>query len=199
MNQIESKPGKRMDNFNLAELRTKPEANQWLHLTPRVAALGADAFEQGPVMIKKIHAYLLKEVHLAENAEEKTAEFVNRVCQVTLETFWTGKMKGEEGIERTDSMLEGLGAGWTATFLAKVYPKLSRYLIKEFLQAVVEVSIMELLALFVTFGAESFVTGPVILLTEGIQNLRLDGLLTLIAITHGNLGGLSCKLTPFET
>ena len=26
-------------------LRTKPEANQWLHLTPRVAALGADAFE----------------------------------------------------------------------------------------------------------------------------------------------------------
>ena len=34
-------------------LRTKPEANQWLHLTPRVAALGADAFECGPVMIRK--------------------------------------------------------------------------------------------------------------------------------------------------
>ena len=105
-------------------------------------------------------------------------------------------MKGEEGFERTDSMLEGLGAGWTASFLAKVYPKLSRYLVKEFFQAVVEVSIVELLALFVTFGAESFVKGPVILLTEGIQNLRLDGLLTLIAITHGNLGGLM-KLTPY--
>ena len=38
--------------------------------------------------------------------------------------------------------------------------------------------------------AESFVKGPVILLTEGVQSLRLDGLLTLIAITHGNLGGL---------
>ena len=105
-------------------------------------------------------------------------------------------MKGEEGFERTDSMLEGLGAGWTASFLAKVYPKLSRYLIKEFLQAVVEVSIVELLALFVTFGAESFVKGPVMLLTEGIQKLRLDGLLTLIAITHGNLGGLM-KLTCY--
>ena len=177
-------------------LRTKPEANQWLHLTPRVAALGADAFEQGPVIIKKIHAYLLKEVNLAENAEEKTAEFVNRLCQVTLETFWTEKAKGEEGFERTDSMLEGLGAGWTASFLAGVYPKLSRYLIKEILQAVVEVSIVELLALFVTFEAESFVKGPVILLTEGIQNLRLDGILTLIAITHGNLGGLM-KLTRY--
>ena len=78
--------------------------------------------------------------------------------------------------------------------MAKVYPKISHYLIKEFLQAVVEVSIVELLALFVTFGAESFVKGPAVLLTEGVQNLRLDGLLTLIAITHGNLGGLM-KLT----
>ena len=72
--------------------------------------------------------------------------------------------------------------------------KVSHYLIKEFLQEVVEVSIVELLALFVTFGAESFVKGPAVLLTEGVQNLRLDGLLTLIAITHGNLGGLM-KLT----
>ena len=95
-------------------LRTKPEANQWLHLNPRVAALGADAFEQGPVMITKIHAYLLKEVNLAENAGEKTAEFVNRMCQITLETFWTQEVKRQEGFARTDSMLEGLGAGWTA-------------------------------------------------------------------------------------
>ena len=175
-------------------LRTKPEANQWLHRNPRVAALGADVFEQGPVMITKIHAYLLKEVNLAENAGEKTAEFVNRMCQITLETFWTQEVKGQEGFERTDSMLEGLGAGWTASFLAKIYPEVSHYLIKEFLQAVVKVSIVELLALFVTFGAESFVKGPAMLLTEGIQNLRLDGLLTLIAITHGNLGGLM-KLT----
>ena len=118
-------------------LRTKLEANQWLHLNLRVAALGADAFEQGPVMITKMHAYLLKEVNLAENAGEKTAEFVNRMCQITLETFWTQEMKGQEGFERTDSMLEGLGAGWTASFLAKVYPKVSHYLIKEFLQVVV--------------------------------------------------------------
>ena len=153
-------------------LRTKPEANQWLHLSPRVSALGADVFEQGPIMIRKIHAYLLKEVNLAENAEEKTAEFVNRMCQITLKTFWTQEVRGEESFKRTDSMLEGLGAGWTASFLAKVYPKVSHYLIKELLQAVVEVSIVELLALFVTFGAERFVKGPVVLLTEGVQNLR---------------------------
>ena len=171
-------------------LRTIPEANEWLHLTPRIAALGADAFERGPVMIRKIHAYLVKEVNLAENAEEESAEFVNRVCQVTLKIFWAQNVKGEERFDRTDSMLEGLGAGWTASFLAKIYPSLSRYLIKEFLQVVVEVSIVELLGLFMTFGAENFVKGPAILLTEGVQKLRLDGLLTLIAIRNGNLGGL---------
>ena len=171
-------------------LRTKPDANQWLHLTPRIAALGTDAFERGPIMIRKVHAYLVNEVNLAENVEENSAEFVNRVCQVTLEAFWTQKVRREEGFDRTDSMLEGLGAGWTASFLAKIYPTLSRYLMKELLQAVVEVSIVELLALFVTFGAENFVKGPALLLTEGVQNLRLDGLLTLIALTHGNLGGL---------
>ena len=52
-------------------LRTKPEANQWLHLNPRVAALGADAFEQGPVMITKMHAYLLKEMNLAGKCRRK--------------------------------------------------------------------------------------------------------------------------------
>ena len=160
-------------------LRTKPEANKWLHLTPRIAKLGADAFKRGSVMISKIHAYLVKQVRLAKNAEIKSAEFVNRVCQVILDLS-----------DRTDSMLEGLGARWTASFLAKVYPPLPRYLIKEFLQAVVEVSIVELLVLLVTFKAENFARGPAILLTEGVQNLRLDGLLTLIARTHGNLGRL---------
>ena len=73
-------------------------------------------------MIRKIHAYLVKEVNLAKNAEEKPAEFVNRVCQVTLEALWTQNMKGEEGFDWADSMLEGLGAGWTASFLAKKKP-----------------------------------------------------------------------------
>ena len=81
-------------------------------------------------MIRKKHAYLVNEVNLAENAEEKSAEFENRVCQVTLEVFWTTNEKGEEGFDRTDCMLEGLGAAWTASFLAKIYPSFFRYLIK---------------------------------------------------------------------
>ena len=66
-------------------LRAKPETKKWLHLTPRIAALGTDAFERGQAMMTKIYAYLVKEVNLAENAEDKPAEFANRrVCQITL-------------------------------------------------------------------------------------------------------------------
>ena len=149
-----------------------------------------NAFEPRPAMITKMHAYLVKELNSAENSEEKSAEFNNSMCQITLKLFWTQNVRGKEVFEMTDSMLEGLGAGWTASFLAKIYPRLSRYLIKEFLNAVTELSIVVILALFVTFGAEILVKGPSLLLTEGIQNLRLHELLTLIAITHGNMGGL---------
>ena len=39
-------------HFEAVVLRTKPEANRWLHLTPRVPALGVDASERGPAMVK---------------------------------------------------------------------------------------------------------------------------------------------------
>ena len=65
----------------------------------------SDSSIVGPVMVRKIHAYLVKEVNLAENAEKKSAEFVNRLCLVTLEAFWTENEKGEEA-------LAGLTACW---------------------------------------------------------------------------------------
>ena len=55
-------------------LPTKPEANKWLQLTPRTAALGKDIFERGLTMITKIHAYLVIELNLAENEGEKSKD-----------------------------------------------------------------------------------------------------------------------------
>ena len=91
-------------------LRTKPEANKWLHLTPRIAALGTDAFERGPAMITKIHAYLVKKLNLAENAEETPAEIANSMCQLSLEAFWTQNVRGDEGFDMNNSILEGVGS-----------------------------------------------------------------------------------------
>ena len=173
-------------------LRAKPEAkeNKWLHFTPRIAALGIDAFDRGPPMIPKIHADLVRELNSAENEGEKSTEYRDRTYQTTLETIWTGNMRGEEGFERTDSMLGRLGGGWPTPFLTKTYPGLSRCLIRELLKAITGLSIVVVLGLFVTFEAENFSNRPAMLLTEEIQSLRLNGLLTLTAIAHGKLGEL---------
>ena len=43
-------------------------------------------------MITKIHAYLVRELNLAENEEEKLAVFMDRMFQITIEAFWTKKV-----------------------------------------------------------------------------------------------------------
>ena len=116
-----------------------------------------EAFERGPAWITKNHAYLVKELNLAEIVEVKSAETLDRMYQIPLEAFWTQNVRAERGFEKTDSMLEALGALLTTSFLAKVYPALSRFLIKEFIKAIMELSIVVILALFVTFRAENFV------------------------------------------
>ena len=47
-----------------------------------------------------------------------------------------------------------------------------------------------MLALYVAFRDESFVKGPVVLFTQELADIRLDGLLTLIVTTYGRLGDL---------
>ena len=63
-------------------------------------------------------------------------------------------------------MLEGLGAGSTASFPSKICPKLSRYLIREIIQALNELSIVVILAFFVTLGEEKFQKVPDVLISD---------------------------------
>ena len=51
-----------------------------------------------------------------------------------------------------------------------------------------KLSIGIVLALYVAFRHESFVKGHVVLFTQEIADLRLDGLLTLIVMNDGRLG-----------
>ena len=80
--------------------------------------------------------------------------------------------------------------GWTPSFLSTCYPRASRNLIASFVKDIRKLSIGLILALYVTFGHENFVKGPANLFTQALADLRLDGLLTLIAMTYGRLGDL---------
>ena len=71
-----------------------------------------------------------------------------------------------------------------------VSPRASRNLIASFIKDIRKLSIDLILALYVTFDHENFVKGPANLFTQTLADLRLDGLLTLIAMTYGRLGDL---------
>ena len=158
----------------------KLEAYNWLQLTPRDGALGAEAFQRGPPMIAKIHQFLLVSLDQADRRGDKATELMQRMNRKTLEAFWTENVQGRGGHIRTDSLLKWLRACWTASFLAKLYSELSRHVIIEFVRATTKLSIVMILSLFLIFGAEIFQKEHAVLLMEGIQNLCLNGLLTIV-------------------
>ena len=69
---------------------------------------------------------------------------------------------------------------------------------REFRQGIRRLSIGLILALYVTFGHENFMKGPANLFTQALADLRLVGLLTLIAMTYGRLGDLLVLLRYLE-
>ena len=100
--------------------------------------------------------------------------------------------------EQSDAILGGTGVGWTPSSLSTCYSRSYRNLIASFVKDIRKRSIGLVLELYVTFGHENFVKGPANLFTQALADLRLDGLLTLIAMTYGRLGNLLVLLRYAE-
>ena len=171
-------------------LRTKPHNNIWLYLSPRLCTLGEDAFEHAPAIIKEIHVYLKNLLNARELAGGKMLKLMQDVNTMSLDKFQADVLATKAQYERSDAILGGMGVGWTPSFLSTCYPKASRNLIASFVKDIRKLSIGLVLALYVTFGHENFVKGPANLFNQALADLRLDGLLTLIAMTYGRLGDL---------
>ena len=171
-------------------LRTKPHSNAWLYLSPRLCALGEDAFEHAPAVIKEIHAYLKNLFNERQLAGGMVLQLMQDVNTMSLDQFQADILATTAQYEQSDAVLGGMGVGWTPSFLSTCYPRASRSLIASFVKDIWKLSIGLILALYVTFGHENFVKGPANLFTQGLADLRLDGLLTLIAMTYGRLGDL---------
>ena len=198
MDYAENEQGRTVrKNMTLAEedlkalaLRTKPHINSWLYLSPRFCTLGEDAFEHAPAVIIEIHAYLKNLLNERELAEGMMLQFMHGVNTMSLDKFQADILATRAQYERSDGILGGMGVRWMPSFLSTCYPRASRNLIASFVKDIRKLSIGLVLALYVTFGQENFVKGPANLFTQALADLRLDGLLTLIAMTYGRLGDL---------
>ena len=171
-------------------LRTKPHTNAWLYLSPRLCTLGEDAFKHAPAVIKEMHAYLKNLFNERELAGGMMLQLMQDVNTMSLDKFQADILATRAQYERSDAVLDGMGVGWMPSFLSKCYPRASRNLIASFAKDIRKLSIGLILALYVTFGHENSVKAPANLFTQALADLRLDGLLTLIAMTYGRLGDL---------
>ena len=171
-------------------LRTKPHTNSWLYLSPRLCTLGDDAFEHAPTVIKEIHASLKNLFNERELAGGMMLQLMHDMNTMSLDKFQADILATRAQYERSDAILGGMGVGWTPSFLSTCYPRASRNLIASFVKDIRKLSVGLILALYVTFGHENFVEGPANLFTQALADLKLDKLLTLIAMTYGRLGDL---------
>ena len=110
------------------------------------------------------------------------------VNTMSLDNFQADSLATRALHKRSYAILGGMGVRWTPSFLSTCYPKASRNLIASFVKDIRKLSIGLVLALYVMFSHENFVVGPANLFTQALADLRLDGLLTLIAVTYGRLG-----------
>ena len=117
-------------------------------------------------------------------------QLMQDVNTMSLDKFQADILATRAQYERSDAILGGMGVGWTPSFLSTCYPRASRNLIASFDKDIRKLSISLVLAMYVTFGHENFVKGPANLFMQALVDLRLDGQLTLIAMTYSRLGDL---------
>ena len=113
---------------------------------------------------------------------------IQQINTISLDLFQAEVLGTKAEYERSYAILARMDVGWSPAFISSCYPRASRNLIAN-LMVIRKLSIGLMLSLYVALGYESFVKGPLVLFTQELADLRLDGLLTLIRITYGRLGG----------
>ena len=168
-------------------LRTKPAQQLMVLLVTKTVYLGRGRVRACAGSDQEIHAYLKNLFDAWELAGGMMLKLMQDENTMSLDKFQADVLATRAQSERSDAILGGMGVGWTPSFLSTCYPRASRNLIASFVKDIRKLSIGLILTLYVTFGHEKFVKGPANLFTQALADLRLDGLLTLIAMTYGRL------------
>ena len=122
------------EDLEALALMTKPNTNSWLYLSARVCALGEDAFEHAPAVIKEIHAYLKNLFNEWELARGMMLQLMQDVNTMSLDRFQVDILATKAQYERSGAILGGIGVGLTPFFLSTCYPRASRNLIASFVK-----------------------------------------------------------------
>ena len=136
--------------------------------------------------MKQIWDFLEEQLGIAEKREMTVGRFVTAANEVTIGGFWREHAKGELRTRRDHEILEFLSPCWGKEFLAGVYSA-KETIFKAFIQEVLNMPISLLLALYLVYPRYLFNMGPAYMFSRGVDTLRVDGYLTLVLLTHGEL------------
>ena len=166
--------------------RLAQEGGKWPFLTPRLENATGKTREDEPLLVKQIWDFLEEQLGIAEKREMTVGRFVTAANEVTIGGFWSEHARGELRTRRDHEILEFLSPCWGKEFLAGVYSA-KETIFKAFIQEVLNMPISLLLALYLVYPRYLFNMGPAYMFSRGVDTLRIDGYLTLVLLTHGEL------------
>ena len=93
------------EDLKAMALRTKPHTNPWLYLSPRMCALGQDAFDSARAVVREIHQYLKKILDANEQAGATMLQLMQQINTMSLDWFQADVLATKAEYERSDAIL----------------------------------------------------------------------------------------------
>ena len=166
--------------------RLTQERRKWPFLTPRLENVTDKARESAPPLVKQKWEFLEEQLEVAEKREMTVGRFVTAVNEVTIGGFWREHAKGELRTRKPHEILRFLSTCWEKKYMNKVFYA-GNTIFEAFVQKLWSMSFNLLLALYLVYPRHLFNMGPEYMFSRGVETLRIDGYLTLILLTHGEL------------
>ena len=166
--------------------RLTQERCRWPFLTPRLENASEKTRENAPPLVKQIWDFLEEQLEVAEKREMTVARFVTAANEVTIGGFWREHASSELKTRRVHEIVEFLSPCWGKEFMAGVFSA-KETIFGAFIQENLNLPISLLLALYLVYPRYLFNMGPAYMFSRGVETLRIDGYLTLVLLTHGEL------------
>ena len=186
-------PSKKRKNVAAAEkqkeamaYRLTQERGRWPFLTPRLENATDKTRESAPLLIKQVWEFLERQLEVAEDRDMTVGRFVTAANEVTIGGFWREHARGDLKTRKDHEMLRFLSPCWEKRYMARVFYARDT-IFDGFVQELLHMHINLLLALYLVYPRYLFNMGPAYMFIRGVETLRIDGYLTLVLLTHGEL------------
>ena len=166
--------------------RLTQERWRWPFLTPRLENATDKTREDAPPLVKQIWELLEGQLEVAESREMTVGRFVTAANEVTIGGFWREHAKDELRTRKNHKILRFLSPCWEKKYMAKVFHARDT-IFEAFVQELLNMLINLLLALYLVYPRYLFKMGPAYMLSRGVETIRIDGYLTLVLLTRGEL------------